>query len=77
MSDDEGNCKEIPTLDKGSEVFSQTRETDKEVGEVPAQDNSCRRDVNLDSTLEEAAKRRNLSALNVKSIIHVRKIYSY
>ena len=31
-------------------------------------------EINLDSAIEEAAKRRNLSTLNVKSIIHVRMI---
>ena len=34
-------------------------------------DKSFNQDANLDSALEEAATRRNLTALNVKSIIHV------
>ena len=33
-----------------------------------------KQDARLDSTLEEAARRRNLSTLNVKSIIHVRSL---
>ena len=34
--------------------------------------NFQRQDASLDTALEEAARRRNLSTLNVKSIIHVR-----
>ena len=36
-------------------------------------ENLNKQDASLDTTLEEAARRRNLSTLNVKSIIHVRR----
>ena len=65
-----------PTVDKEKGVYVQKSVAD-ECGnmakEVPFKhvENFCEQDTDLDSALEEAAKRRNLTALNVKSIIHV------
>ena len=40
-------------------------------GSMQVKPDDFKQDARLDSTLEEAARRRNLSTLNVKSIIHV------
>lgn len=47
-----------------------------EIGQERAPDDheSSKTDTDLDAAIEEAAKRRNLSTLNVKSIIHVRHV---
>lgn len=41
---------------------------------TPNDHESSKTDTDLDAAIEEAAKRRNLSTLNVKSIIHVRLV---
>lgn len=76
MSSEEEQRKDLLDLDR-VELDVQNvvvSDCESETKAMPKHDDSCKRDVNLDSTLEEAAKRRNLSALNVKSIIHVRNI---
>ena len=63
-----------PTVDKEKGVYVQKSVTDEcDTKEVPSKhvESFCKQDTDLDSALEEAAKRRNLTALNVKSIIHV------
>ena len=66
MSAEERNSEELPAIEK-EDVFK------REVNECGDQHGpSVEGDANLDTALEEAAKRRNLSTLNVKSIIHVR-----
>ena len=67
--------KQPPSLDKEERVYIKPCRVDEFGNEMPLQ--SLENDTNLDSAIEEAAKRRNLSTLNVKSIIHVRKICIY
>ena len=68
--------KRRPTVEKEKGVYVQKSVTDEcghAAKEVPSKhvENFREQDTDLDSALEEAAKRRNLTTLNVKSIIHV------
>lgn len=66
--------REGPAIDKEKEVYVQksvTNECDTKEVSSKHTESFCERDTDLDAALEEAAKRRHLTALNVKSIIHV------
>ena len=62
-----GECNQFPIVDDDGKID----------GERPPDDHeNSKTDIDLDAAIEEAAKRRNLSTLNVKSIIHVRHVYN-
>lgn len=72
-----GEGREFPTVDEGAVKIESCNvyESGKEM--APNDQESMKTDTDLDAAIEEAAKRRNLSTLNVKSIIHVRHILNF
>ena len=61
-----GECNEFPSVDDEGKIDEES---------PPGDNESSKTDIDLDAAIEEAAKRRNLSTLNVKSIIHVRCVF--
>ena len=68
-----GECSEFHSVDDEGKIDMKSCKIDELGKERPPNDReSSKIATDLDAALEEAAKRRNLSTLNVKSIIHVR-----
>lgn len=70
-----GERCEFPTVDdEGTVEIESCKVYESGKERAPNGHESMKTDTDLDAAIEEAAKRRNLSTLNVKSIIHVRHI---
>lgn len=68
-----GECSEFQSVDDERNSDMKSCKIDELGKERPPNDHeSSKTNTDLDAAIEEAAKRRNLSTLNVKSIIHVR-----
>ena len=72
-----GECREFPTVDEGAVEIESRNVYESGKERAPNDQESMKTDTDLDAAIEEAAKRRNLSTLNVKSIIHVRHILNF